>query len=73
MKRQLLLITFALFVSANAWASEPAVYTGLLSNTGAGGYDTVSYFQTGKPTKGSREYSTEHLGVTWRFSSAENL
>ena len=73
MKRQLLLITFALFVSASAWASEPAVYTGLLSNTGAGGYDTVSYCQTGKPTKGSRKYTTEDLGLTWRLSSAENL
>ncbi|MDI9244604.1 YHS domain-containing (seleno)protein [Marinobacter sp. CHS3-4] len=73
MKRQLLLITFALFVTAGAWASEPAVYTGLLSNTGAGGYDTVSYFETGEPTKGSSEYKTEHRGVTWRFASAENL
>ncbi|MFY3773974.1 YHS domain-containing (seleno)protein [Marinobacter salsuginis] len=73
MIRQLLLITFALFVSASAWASEPAVYTGLLGNTGAGGYDTVSYFETGKPTKGSREYTAEYLGVTWRFASPGNL
>ena len=73
MKRQWLLITFALFVAAGAWASEPAVYTGLLSNTGAGGYDTVSYFESGEPIKGSSEYATEHLGVTWRFASAENL
>ncbi len=73
MNRQLTFITLVFFLTASAWASEPAVYTGLLSNTGAGGYDTVSYFETGKPAKGSREYTTKHLGVTWRFASAENL
>lgn len=72
MKRQLLFITFALLFTAGAWASEPAVYTGLLSNTGAGGYDTVSFFETGKPTKGSRDYTADYHGVTWRFANAEN-
>lgn len=62
MNRQLTFITLVFFLTASAWASEPAVYTGLLSNTGAGGYDTVSYFETGKPAKGSREYTTERLG-----------
>jgi hypothetical protein len=45
MNRQLTFITLVFFLTASAWASEPAVYTGLLSNTGAGGYDTVSYFE----------------------------
>lgn len=67
------IITFALFFATGALASEPAVYTGLLGNTGAGGYDTVSYSETGQPTKGSGDYTTEYQGVTWRFSSAQNL
>ncbi len=73
MNRLLMLIATALLFTTSAWASEPQVYTGLLSNTGAGGYDTVSYFETGEPTKGSSEYTTQYLGATWRFSSAENL
>jgi len=73
MYRHLALITLALFLTTGAFASEPAVYTGLLSNTGAGGYDTVSYFETGKPTKGSSDYTTEYQGATWRFANAKNL
>ena len=73
MNRRMVLITFALFLTTGAWASQPSVYTGLLSDTGAGGYDTVSYFETGKPTKGSRGYTAEYQGVTWRFANAQNL
>lgn len=73
MNRLLVLIATALIVTTSAWASEPPVYTGLLSNTGAGGYDTVSYFDTGKPTKGSSEYTTRYQGANWRFANAENL
>lgn len=69
----LIALSSALLFSAGAWASEPPVYTGLLSNTGAGGYDTVSYFEEGKPTQGSRDYTTEYQGATWRFASADNL
>ena len=73
MHRLLLLITAALLTATSALASEPPVYTGLLSNTGAGGYDVVSYLEADEPTKGSADYSTRHLGATWRFASAENL
>ncbi|MCG7198787.1 YHS domain-containing protein [Marinobacter pelagius] len=73
MNRLLPLIAIALLFATNAMASEPPVYTGLLSNTGAGGYDTVSYFEKGEPTKGSGDYTAEYLGATWRFASAENL
>ncbi len=69
----LLLLIIGLFTAGNALADEDPVYTGLLSNTGAGGYDTVSYFKTGEPTKGSTKYTTEYMGATWRFSTAENL
>ncbi|MBW7470729.1 YHS domain-containing (seleno)protein [Marinobacter sp. M216] len=64
----LVLIVF----SAHSVAAEDPVYTGLLSNTGAGGYDVVSYFDPGKPVKGSSSLTSEYLGVTWRFASADN-
>lgn len=73
MHRFLVFITAALLTTASALASEPPVYTGFLSNTGAGGYDTVSYFETGEPTKGSANFTAQHKGATWRFASAENL
>lgn len=73
MNRFLVLVATALLFATSALASEPPVYTGLLSNTGAGGYDTVSYFETGKPTKGSSDYTARYQGATWRFANPENL
>jgi YHS domain-containing protein len=73
MYRFLTLIIAALLTTASALAAEPSVYTGLLSNTGAGGYDTVSYFEAGEPVKGSTEFTTQYRGATWRFANAENL
>ncbi len=73
MTRLLALLATALLLTSGALAAESPVYTGLLSNTGAGGYDTVSYFETGQPLKGSSEYTTEYQGATWRFASADNL
>ena len=35
------------------------------------GYDVVAYFD-GKALKGSKEFSTEHDGVNFKFSSQEN-
>jgi len=37
------------------------------------GYDPVSYFTVGKPTKGMKEYSYDWMNATWRFASKENL
>ncbi|EON93589.1 YHS domain-containing protein [Marinobacter lipolyticus SM19] len=69
----LILLTIGLLSAGNALADKDPVYTGFLSNTGAGGYDTVSYFQAGEPIRGSTKYITEYMGATWRFSTAENL
>lgn len=70
---RLLLLTFCLLFTLSTPAAEPPIYTGLLSNTGAGGYDTVAYFEEGKPVKGSEQFRAEYQGATWRFSSADNL
>ncbi|MDF1748525.1 MAG: YHS domain-containing (seleno)protein [Alphaproteobacteria bacterium] len=37
------------------------------------GTDPVAYFTEGKPVEGSRDFSYDWKGATWRFSSAENL
>lgn len=72
MNRFLALIA-SLVLAASALASESPVYTGLVRNTGAGGYDTVSYFEFGRPIEGSTQYTATYNGATWRFASGENL
>ncbi len=59
-------------VAAPAFADSAPIYTPLRNSIAVGGYDTVSYF-SGKPMKGDKRYMTNHLGVTWRFSSRANL
>ena len=36
------------------------------------GYDPVAYFKQNKAVKGKREFSLQHQGVTYHFSSSEN-
>ena len=36
------------------------------------GYDTVAYFTTGEPARGSEAYVVEWDGAEWRFASAEH-
>ena len=36
------------------------------------GYDAVSYFTKGKPTKGRNKYTTTYKGAIYQFSSASN-
>lgn len=69
-----------------AWALSPLVLVlALLSPVlaveehyvsgeyGVSGYDPVAYFTVGAPTKGSSRYTAKHDGVTYRFSSQDNL
>ena len=39
----------------------------------ADGYDTVAYFTQNKPTKGNPQYTVEHNGAKFMFSSKENM
>lgn len=54
-------------------AEKPEVYVEKADKLAVQGYDPVAYFTVGAPVKGSPEFSLEHKGATWRFSSAENL
>lgn len=56
-----------------AHAAKPEIYTGVLSNVAAGGYDVVAYFDQSAPVKGSAAFKTEYKGAEWRFSTAANL
>lgn len=67
----------AAFIGAALFAAPavaaPEVFTARFSNLAVGGYDPVAYFETGGPAKGSKEFSFDYNGATWRFASAENL
>jgi len=59
--------------AAPAFAAKPDVSTGRFSSLAVGGYDPVAYFGEGEPVKGSKDYSYDYQGATWRFSSQDNL
>ena len=55
-------LTFAANIEVNANGNDLAIK----------GYDTVSYFTKGAPTKGSDEFTAAYNGVIYQFSSADN-
>ncbi|MDD3763146.1 MAG: YHS domain-containing (seleno)protein [Nevskiales bacterium] len=57
--------------SAAALALDP-INTGFFGNTAIKGYDAVAYHTDHKPVKGSKDYTVEWMGATWRFASAEH-
>ncbi len=59
-------------MAPSAHAKESEIYT-KGDNLAVSGYDVVSYFTVGKPTKGDSAYQTQWKGAQWLFSSAENL
>ncbi|MGE3929268.1 MAG: YHS domain-containing (seleno)protein [Hyphomonadaceae bacterium] len=70
-----LALSFAGFIAAPApaFADTAPVYTPLLSNVGASGYDVVAYFTERRPVRGIARHRTTHQGVEYRFASAEHL
>jgi len=67
-----ILLVITLLFSIQAFA-KPPVYTSFFSSVAVSGYDTVAYFTESKAIKGNAQYSTEHKGVEWHFSSQANL
>jgi YHS domain-containing protein len=55
-------LTFAANIQVNANSNDLAIK----------GYDTVSYFTKGAPTKGSDKYTAAFNGAVYQFSSANN-
>jgi hypothetical protein len=58
--------------SRKAEARAAEIYTGLLSNTGAGGFDVVAYRTEKRPVVGQRGITTTWKGANWRFASEAN-
>jgi hypothetical protein len=75
-RRIFLASTFALagasIAIGRALAAEPAVFTGLITGVGAGGYDVVAYFSENSAKPGDPAITALHQDVTYRFTSAAN-
>jgi YHS domain-containing protein len=66
------LVAAPVAVIAPAAQAEPAIYTGVFSDTALQGYDPVAYFTDGAPVKGSKDFTAEYKGATFQFASAAN-
>ncbi len=64
--------TSAFFLLAAAVSALSPVNKSLLGGVAIDGYDPVAYFTDGKPVEGSKEFSHEWNGATWRFASADH-
>ena len=53
--------------------AQSVIYTPKFSNLALKGYDAVSYFTDGTPSKGSKNFTTRWKGAEWRFRSEKNL
>jgi YHS domain-containing protein len=69
----------ALLFSLNARAAQPPINTlknsvfGGRTDTAINGYDTVAYFNAGKPLMGKDAFVLEWMGAKWKFASQANL
>ncbi len=75
MKRTVLSIIAGLGVLAAGHATEVGGKSLVLKNKqglAIQGYDPVAYFTDHKPTKGNAQFSSEHGGATYYFSSAQH-
>jgi len=58
--------------ASDAFAADKApVYTSWRNNIAVGGYDAVSFFKS-KPLEGTTDFTLNHKGAEWRFSSEAN-
>ena len=62
----------AFLAGGHAVADQPAVFTGLVAGTGAGGYDVVAYQRQGAAVPGDPALTHSHDGIAYRFANAEH-
>ncbi len=62
-------VPLALLIAAAAAALSP-VNRSLLGGVALDGYDAVAYFTDGRPVEGSKEFTFDWQGATWRFATA---
>lgn len=61
-----------LATASPAFAKANPVNVTFFGNVAIDGYDTVAYFEGGRPVQGSSKFQIEWQGAKWRFTSAEH-
>ncbi|PKN17373.1 MAG: YHS domain protein [Deltaproteobacteria bacterium HGW-Deltaproteobacteria-6] len=69
---KILMISSFVFLSLTG-AGGTAAGMAWMDDAAISGYDAVSYFTAGKPVKGSASFTYKWHGLTWHFSTKENL
>jgi YHS domain-containing protein len=62
----------SLFLVNAASARSPIAAVNTEGGLAIKGYDAVSYFDAGKPMRGSAQFSITYKGVVYRFASADH-
>jgi YHS domain-containing protein len=75
LRRSSLIVSAFLFLLLQLVSATPSVALDPVNQTTFGGvaidgWDPVAYFIDGKPVEGSKAYSFDWNGATWRFASA---
>lgn len=66
-------IGLAALLPGQGIAKTNPVYIGTFSNVAVSGYDTVAYFTSGRPIKGSAAIKASYKGAEYHFANADNL
>ncbi len=66
------ILVLNVFITDTAYAKKP-VYSGGKERAAIRGYDSVAYFTEKRPVKGSVDFSLNHNGAKWLFSTQQNL
>jgi YHS domain-containing protein len=67
------LLLALIVVASAACPTRAAVAPNLSDGVALGGYDAVSYFEGGKPSPGSKDFSLKADGATYLFASQKHL
>lgn len=67
-----LLLSLAALLLVCTFSFGGPLNTSFFGDLALHGYDPVAYHTEGKPVEGSKEFTAEHGGGTYRFSSASN-
>lgn len=77
MKKQISILFLLLMFMGTAFAQSPEIrkkqYNLETSGLAIQGYDPVAYFNSGKAMEGKKEFSVNHNGVTYHFTSKQNM
>jgi YHS domain-containing protein len=71
-RRILVICPLSLLIAGTAFARSPIPAVNTEDGLAIKGYDPVSYFDSGEPTRGLAQFATTYKGALYRFASAKH-